>query len=78
MAETTSYLDLPGLTSRANSALCRIEMIMARTDVSSAARLTLIATVMQDEPVLTDSSTAAHSARREAAARGEYAPLRGA
>lgn len=67
-----SYRDLPGLTSRANSAMIRIDMIMARTDVSSAARLALIAGVMVGEPVLTDSSTAAHIARREAKARGEY------
>lgn len=71
-----SYLDLPGLTSRANSAMLRIEMIMARTDVSSAARLALIAGVMVNEPVLTDGSTAAHIARREARQRGEYSPLR--
>lgn len=68
-----SYTDLPGLTSRANSAMIRIEMIVARTDVSSAARLALIAGVMESEPVLTCPSTAAHIARREAKARGEYA-----
>lgn len=72
---TPSYTDLPGLTSRANSAMGRIEMIMARTEVSSAARLALIARVMESEPILRDPSTAAHIARREADARGEYAPL---
>lgn len=70
-----SYRDSPGLTNRANSAMLRIEMIMARKDVSAAARLVLIAEVMAGEPVLTDGSTAAFGARREAAARGEYAPI---
>lgn len=73
---TPSYTDLPGLTSRANSAMIRIEMIMARTDVSAAARLALIAAVMESEPVLYCPSTAAHIARREAKARGEFTPIR--
>jgi hypothetical protein len=72
---TSTYRDLPGLTNRANSAMIRISMIMERTDVSSAARLALIAHVMAGEPVLTDGSTAAHIARREAKSRGEYCPL---
>ena len=68
------YKDAPGLTNRANSAMIRIEMIMARTNVPSAARLALIATVMQDEPVLTDGSVAAIRARKDAKRFGEYAP----
>lgn len=62
-----SYRDYPGLTSRANSAMLRIESIIGRRNVPSAARLALIAEVMASEPILSDPSTAAHVARREAA-----------
>ena len=68
------YKDAPGLTNRANSAMIRIDMIMARKNVPSAARLALIAAVMQDEPVLTDGSVAAIIARKDAERFGEYAP----
>ena len=68
------YKDATGLTNRANSAMIRIEMIMARTNVPSSARLALIATVMQAEPVLTDGSVGAIRARKDAKRFGEYAP----
>jgi hypothetical protein len=66
MNATPSYRDSPGLTNRANSAMCRIEAILERRNVPSAARLVMIARVMEGEPVLTDGSTAAYAARRDA------------
>ena len=72
---THSYRDAPGLTNRANSAMLRIEMIIARTNIPSATRLALIATVMQGEPILTDGSVGAISARKDAEWVGEYAHM---
>ena len=70
MATTTgfSYKDSVALTNRANSAMLNIERISARTDLSSAVRLVLIAEVMASEPVLTEGSQPAYGARREAKA----------
>lgn len=70
--QTPSYRDAPGLTSRAYSALFRIELILGRTELPSEVRLALIARVMEDEPILTDSSGAASAARRRADKVGEY------
>lgn len=61
-----SYRDTPGLTNRANSAMIRIDNIIARTELPSGVRLVLIAEVMASEPVLTDRSTAAFGARQGA------------
>lgn len=66
MSHTSSYRDLPGLTSRANSALCRIEQISNDVSLDPGVRLVLIAEVMRDEPVLTDGSTAAYVVRAQA------------
>lgn len=65
----SSYLDAPGLTSRANSALLQIEHILAQRHIDSAVQLVRVAEIMANEPVLTDGSTAAISARRAAGKR---------
>lgn len=62
-----SYRDSPGLVNRANSALITIERIAADRSIPSEIRLVLIAQRMAQEPVLTDDSTAAARARRDAA-----------
>lgn len=65
-ATPPSYLDYPGVVSRANSAMLSIEAIIDSRHLPSAARLVMIARIMAGEPILTDPSTAAHIARREA------------
>ncbi len=68
------YTDDAGVTNRANSALLRIEHIMDQRHVPSAVRLVWIAQVMKDEPILTDGSSSAFRARRDAKSRkGPYA-----
>lgn len=63
-----SYPDSAGLDNRANSALIEIEAIMDDRSIPSAVRLVLIAQRMEQEPVLTDQSTGAFRARRNAVA----------
>lgn len=63
-----SYTDRPGLTNRANSALLALGRIIDDVSIPTGVRLVLVAQVMADEPVLTDGSVAAISARRGAAA----------
>jgi hypothetical protein len=67
-----AYTDEAGLRSRADSAMLRIGAIIQRVELDSGARLALIATVMEEEPILTDPSPAAIKARTNAARRGEY------
>lgn len=63
------YRDRAGIDSRADSALLSIESIMEDRSIPSAVRLALIAEIMDSEPILTDGSPAAHSVRREIAAK---------
>jgi hypothetical protein len=63
---TFSYRDAPGLENRANSAMLTIESIINDTALPSSVRLVLIAHRMSSEPVLTDGSVAAISARKKA------------
>jgi hypothetical protein len=74
------YTDRAGIDSRANSALCRIELILADRATAPAVRLALIAEVMAGEPILTDTgSPAAFTVRAELEAyhrNREYADQR--
>ena len=67
------YTDRVGIDSRANSALLRVERILAMTHYPSAVRLVLVAQVMAGEPILTDTlSSAAYEVRELAARMPEY------
>jgi len=61
------YTDRAGIDSRANSALCRAELIINDCHVPAAVRLVRLAELMAGEPILTDTSSAAYSVRAEAA-----------
>jgi hypothetical protein len=54
---------MAGITSRANSALCRIEYIHGMGHLPPAVRLALIAEVIAHEPILTDTCPAAYTVR---------------
>lgn len=58
------YSDLASVVNRANSVLCRIELLVNDRSIPSTVRLVRIAEIMAEEPVLTDNSPAAHSVRR--------------
>ena len=73
MGYVSGYTDRAGIDSRANSALGRIERIIAMTHYPAAVRLVLVAEVMAGEPVLTDTgSPAACEVRALAARMPEY------
>jgi hypothetical protein len=59
----SGYRDHPGIDSRANAALIRINRIADDVSIPSAVRLLLIAEVMGDEPIQSDGSPAAHEVR---------------
>jgi hypothetical protein len=51
------YTDRAGIDSRANSALLRIAAIINDYTIPPAVRLCLVAEIMADEPILTDTSS---------------------
>lgn len=59
------YTDRAGIDSRANSALLRIDRISNDVRIPSAVRLAMIAEIMADEPIITDTSPAAYEVREE-------------
>lgn len=61
-----SYPSSSGLENRANSALIAIDLISNDTSIPASVRLVMIAQVMEREPVLICSSSAASGARKRA------------
>lgn len=70
---THHYPHAPGLKSRADSALLRIEHIVAQRHVPAEVRLVQVAKIMAEEPVLECESVAAITARADALVH-EYGP----
>lgn len=60
-----SYTARHGIDARANSALLRIESIIADRSIPSAIRLVMVAEIMQAEPILTDVAPDAYKVRAQ-------------